>query len=35
LLFRHRILVLNGHPSRDDLQKAAAEFAAEKGQPRL
>ena len=35
LLFRHRILVLNGHPSRDDLQKAAAEFAAEKGPPRL
>jgi hypothetical protein len=35
LIFRHRILVLNGHPGREELQKAFAEFAAEKGSPRL
>lgn len=35
LIFRHRILVLNGHPGREELEKAFAEFAAEKGSPRL
>ena len=25
MIFRHRILVLNGHPSREDLQKAFAD----------
>jgi hypothetical protein len=35
MTFRHRILVLDGHPSRDDLQKAFAAFAAGKGKPGL
>ena len=34
MTFRHRILVLSGHPSREELAKTYAEFAAEAGQSR-
>jgi len=33
MIFRHQILVLNGHPGREDLRKAFAAFAAERGKP--